>query len=317
MLAGPLKLRDDCHMLQCSVPVWAAGVLGCLVSWPHWHTSLPRLAPLPAGMAVRQQHFANGSVLLLVDALLLPPPLSAGEGGLEADEGGELALEVVSSDGQQRWRAQAAVSVGPEPTEAGASGPGSSESGSSSGAGSGTCPWASPESSSSSSSSGSDAEEAAAAAAPQPQTVKRSISVLLEAPELWWPHDLGQQPLYDLQLTYSPSSGASGGASGVGGSAAPAAEAGSGGSGPAAESGGAAAANDGSVADGGSGSSARLRRRIGLRTVELVTDRLPGSAGETFFFRVNGQPLYARGTASVWPALCAGAACVPSHVDTV
>jgi beta-mannosidase len=43
-----------------------------------------------------------------------------------------------------------------------------------------------------------------------------------------------------------------------------------------------------------SGASETVRRRIGFRTLELVT-RSDGRASESFFFRVNGRDVYARG----------------------
>jgi beta-mannosidase len=42
------------------------------------------------------------------------------------------------------------------------------------------------------------------------------------------------------------------------------------------------------------GASSALRRRIGFRTVELVT-KPEAKSSESFFFRVNGRPIYARG----------------------
>lgn len=237
-------------------------------------------------MVVRQQHLANGSVQLAVDALLMPPP--AGQGGAGAEEQGELVLELASPDGSQHWRAQAPVTI-PPPVPCPADGGGSDSSGAAE-----SSPWLQPEGC-----QAGDQVEGGPRLAPHP--VKRGVGVLVEAPQLWWPHDFGEQPLYRLQLTYTPvaasNSQAAGDGAGGRSSGALAAEAGE--EEPATD---AAAAEAGARAPGGPGvnaglgtRSSKLSRRIGFRTVELVTDPLPGGAAETFYFRINGQPVFARG----------------------
>ena len=242
---------------------------------------------------MRQQHFTNASVAVEVDALLLPPPAAALRAAGVAEEQGQLLLELSSPDGGKSWRVEQAVSVGPAGQAA-------------------ACDAEQP------------ADEAlpggAAAAVPQP--VRRTLRVIVEQPQLWWPHDFGQQPLYLLQVTYTPSQQVSAAATGSSSSAtSPAAEATS----PAAETSRAAAegsspssnapdvgsgssgsggSSGGSGGSSGGSSGSTLSRRIGLRRVELVTEALPGGSGETFFFRVNGQPVYARG-AGWWGQMAA------------
>lgn len=249
-------------------------------------TPVPCCVRLAADMVVRQQHLANGSVQLAVDALLMPPP--AGQGGAGAEEQGELVLELASPDGSQHWRAQAPVTI-PPPVPCPADGGGSDSSGAAE-----SSPWLQPEGC-----QAGDQVEGGPRLAPHP--VKRGVGVLVEAPQLWWPHDFGEQPLYRLQLTYTPvaasNSQAAGDGAGGRSSGALAAEAGE--EEPATD---AAAAEAGARAPGGPGvnaglgtRSSKLSRRIGFRTVELVTDPLPGGAAETFYFRINGQPVFARG----------------------
>lgn len=253
--------------------------------------SVPPLA-LPAGVSVRQQHFDNGSVALGVDALLLPPPLQAKQaqqasasaavstgdssapGQVGQAERGTLLLQLTSPDGSQRW--QAKVDVTSLPADAA---PAATTCNDVAG-GTWRQPW-----------TPLDAAGLAAAgrgerggAPPVPPPARHSVRIVLDSPQLWWPHDLGDQPLYSLQLTYVVASDHQGSATAAEGPP------------PAAEDG----------PHSSSGSSQALVRRVGLRRVELVTQPLggdgapPGAAslGETFFVRINGQPLYARGVVS-------------------
>lgn len=246
---------------------------------------------MPAGMAVRQRHLANGSVELAVDALLLPPPLpaassqqaaaaapagdSSAPSSAQQAERGTLLLQLASPDGSQHWQSTLDVTSLPTDAAAAAAACGGGDISSSSGS---SCPWPWPLLSASGGSEAGGAEGGGVPAVPPP--AKHSLSIMLDSPQLWWTHDLGPQPLYTLQLSYQASSGRQG--------SAPAAEA----LPPAEESG----------PGGSGGGSQALARRIGLRRIELVTQPLhptqegaTGSNGVTFFFRVNGQPLYARG----------------------
>ena len=69
-----------------------------------------------------------------------------------------------------------------------------------------------------------------------------SAEFTVESPRLWYPNNLGDQPLYELAATTGDST---------------------------------------------------LRRQIGLRTVELVTD--PDDVGTSMYFKVNGLPVFCKG----------------------
>ena len=133
-------------------------------------------------------------------------------------------------------------------------------------------------------------EDAASAAAPTGAAARRArqkrVSLVLTVPAAdvrrWWPNGYGDAHLYDLRVSaqiarVADDDGAA--AAAVGGA-------------------------DVAAAAGGGGPALGLKqlatRRVGLRTVELVQEPRPansyGKTGKSFFFRVNGVDVFAKGS---------------------
>ncbi|CAM9878327.1 unnamed protein product, partial [Phaeothamnion confervicola] len=114
--------------------------------------------------------------------------------------------------------------------------------------------------------------------------------ISVERPELWWLRGLGPQPLYTLTVAWLPVADAVAAAAAgrideeprAGTVAALSVGSGSG-----------AAAALSAEADGVAGVT-RLTRHIGLRHAELVREPV-SDGGESFYFRINKQPTYAKG----------------------
>jgi beta-mannosidase len=104
------------------------------------------------------------------------------------------------------------------------------------------------------------------------QNVTLTIQLVGSQVQLWWPVGLGNQTLYQLQVVYHP---------------------------------GVAPARHERLGCGSRCSSEccccqSITKDIGFRRVELVRDPIPDASsstitGESFYFRVNGVPVYAKG----------------------